>query len=75
MLACTHVHGVCVGVGGCVGGGKCLVDKFSFYFQGLASTSFMPLFLLHLSACLLFNYLVPTFHYFFTKGEKVKQKY
>lgn len=30
----------------------------------------MPLFLLHLSACLLFNYLVPTFHYFlYQRGE------
>lgn len=51
------------------------MGKFSFYVQGLPRTSFVPLFILHLSACLLFNYLVPTFPYFFTKGEKVKQRY
>lgn len=65
MHICTYAHAWYVDVGERAG-------EFSFYFQGVA-TSFKTLFLLHLSASLLFSYLVPAFYYSFTKGEKKRE--
>lgn len=65
---CTYAHAWCVDVEERAG-------EFSFYYEGVAA-SFMPLFLLHLPASLLFSYLIPAFYYSFTKGgKKEKQKY